>query len=368
MSTQHIETVIVGGGQAGLSTAYHLTRRNRPCLVLDASARIGDNWRQQWDTLRLFTPAKYDSLPGLPFPGAAWEYPQKDQVADYLESYAAHFELPVRTSTTVDRLEARPGGGYVLTLGDDTITCDNVVVATGTFGRTPNVPAFATDLDPAIMQLHSSAYRRSAQLQPGPVLVVGASHSGADIAYEVATEHPTILCGPDRGQIPIRIDSPKARLVLPVVVFLWRHVLTRRTPMGRKEMNEVRFHGGPLLRVKRSDLEERGVDRTEAKVAGVSERRPVLDDGRVVEVTNVVWCTGFKQVFDWIRLPIFMDDGWPREMRGVVADAPGLYFCGLSFQFAFSSMVFSGVGRDAEFVAKQIAGRTRQVKPALQVA
>ena len=368
MSTQHIETVIVGGGQAGLSTAYHLTRRGRECLVLDRNARVGDNWRQQWDTLRLYTPAKYDGLPGFPFPADPWEFPQKDQVADYLESYATRFELPVRTNTVVDRLESRAGGGYTLTLGDDTLTCDNVVIATGTFGRTPKVPAFATDLSPEILQLHSSAYRRPDQLQPGAVLVVGASHSGGDIAFEVAPEHPTILCGPDRGQIPVRIESRGARAVLPILLFMARHVLTRRTPIGRKMMDEVRFHGGPMLRVKRADLAGRGVERTEAKVTGVDDGRPVLEDGKVVDVTNVVWCTGFKQVFDWIRLPIFGDHGWPVELRGVVPEAPGLYFCGLSFQYAFSSMIFPGVGRDAEFVAKQISSRMRSSTTVMQPA
>jgi putative flavoprotein involved in K+ transport len=368
MNTQHIETVIVGAGQAGLSTAYHLTRRGRPCLILDSYARVGDNWRQQWDTLRLYTPAKYDGLPGMPFPGDRWEFPQKDQVGDYLESYAARFELPVRTSTQVDRLEAGPGTGYTLTLGDETITCDNVVVATGTFGRTPNIPAFATELSPAILQLHSSAYRRPEQLQSGGVLVVGASHSGGDIAYEVAAVRPTILCGPDRGQIPLRIEARGTRVVLPIILFLARHVLTRRTPIGRKMMDEVRFHGAPFLRVKRADLAARGVERIEARVTGVSSGRPMLDDGRILDVTNVIWCTGFRQTFDWIRLPVFGEDGWPTEMRGVVDGAPGLFFCGLSFQYAFSSMVLPGIGRDAEYVARRIANRVHLSKRDLQLA
>ena len=156
--------------------------------------------------------------------------------------------------------------------------------------------------------------------------------------------------------------------MLPILLFMARHVLTRRTPIGRKMMDEVRFHGGPLLRVKRADLAGRGVERTEAKVTGVDDGRPVLDDGTVVDVANVVWCTGFKQVFDWIRLPIFGDNGWPVELRGVVPEAPGLYFCGLSFQYAFSSMIFPGVGRDAEFVAKQISSRMRSNTTVMQPA
>ena len=356
MTTQHIQTLIIGAGQAGLSTGYHLRRRGLPFLIVDAADRVGDNWRHQWDTLRLYTPARYDGLPGLPFPAEPWHYPHKDEVGDYLERYALEFDLPVRMSTRVRRLSS-DGDGYRVELDDGAITCDNVVVATGSFGRTPEVPDFAADLDPGILQLHSSDYRRPEQLQTGPVLVVGASHSGYDIAYEVASTHPTVLSGRDRGQIPVRLDSPRIRVFFPAMVFVFRHVLTRRTPMGRKEMDEVRFHGGPALRVKREDLAARGVQRTEARVTGVAHGRPQLADGTVLDSTNVVWCTGFKQVFDWIDLPVLDERGWPQEYRGVVDSAPGLFFCGVSFQFAMSSMVFPGVGRDAGYVADRIGRR-----------
>jgi putative flavoprotein involved in K+ transport len=354
---QHIETLIIGAGQAGLATGYHLQRRGRPFLVVDGNGRVGDNWRQQWDTLRLYTPARYDGLPGLPFPGAPWHYPGKDEVAAYLEDYALHWDLPVRMSTRVHRLH-RHGDGYAAVLDDGTITCDNVVIATGSFGRTPYVPHFADELCPRIVQLHSSEYRRPEQLKPGPVLVVGASHSGTDVAYEVAQTHPTVLCGRDCGQLPVRLDSPQARVAMPIIAFMFRHVLTRRTPVGRKEMPEVRHHGGPALRVKRKDLAARRVERREERMVGVEGGLPVLADGRVVDAANVVWCTGFRQVFDWIDVPILGTDGWPVEYRGVVAGAPGLFFCGLSFQYAFSSMVFLGVGRDADFVATRISERT----------
>jgi putative flavoprotein involved in K+ transport len=358
MSTQHVETLIIGAGQAGLTTGYHLRRRNRSFLIVDSNQRIGDNWRQQWDTLRLYTPAKYDSLPGLPFPAARWHFPDKDEVGAYLERYALLFDLPVRTSTRVDRLERAPDGGYLAVVGDETISCDNVVVATGSFGRTPNVPGFGGELDPSIAQLHSSEYRRPSQLQPGPVLVVGASHSGQDIAYELAGTRQTTLCGPSRGNIPMRPESRRAHLMMPVVIFAFRHVLTRRTPIGRKKVREVRLHGAPNLRVKSQDLAARGVLRYEARLTGVAAGRPVLADGTVLDVRNVVWCTGFRQVFDWIRLPVFDDDGWPAEYRGVVDAAPGLFFCGLSFQYAYASMVFPGIGRDADYVARRIVARS----------
>jgi len=360
---EHVETVIVGAGQAGLATAYHLERRGRDCLVLDAHQRVGDNWRQLWDSLRLYSPARYDALPGLPFPAEPWACPGKDEVADYLEQYAAHHDLPVRLGVRVERL-SRDGEGFVLHTSGGVISCDNVVVATGTFGRTPSIPAFAGELDPGILQLHSSEYRRPGQLADGPVLVVGASHSGTDIAHELALTHETVLAGRDCGEIPVPIESRRMRMVWPALAFAWRHVLTRRTPMGRKAMQHVRFHGAPMLRVKRADLEARGVDRTEERVVGVEHGRPVLADGRVLDVASVVWCTGYRQDFSWIDLPVMAEDGWPAEYRGVAKDHPGLFFCGLSFQFGFSSMVLLGAGRDADHVAGQIAARTAAPRPA----
>lgn len=363
MNTQHIETLIIGAGQAGLATGYHLMRRGRQSLIVDANPRIGDNWRQQWDTLRLYTPAKYNGLPGLRFPAARWHCPQKDEVGDYLEQYARRLDLPVRSSTQVERIERRPDGGYLATLADETISCDNVVIATGTFGRTPNIPAFATALDPSIRQLHSSQYRRPTQLRSGPALVVGASHSGLDIAYELAQSRRTTLCGPRRGNIPFRPESRRAHVMMPMAVFAFRHLLTRRTPIGRKEMQEVRLHGGPAFRIKEDDLRRRGVVRNHTRMTEVAGGRPQLGDGTVLDVTNVVWCTGFRQVFDWISLPILDEHGWPAEYRGVVDAAPGLYFCGLSYQYAFSSMIFPGVSRDADYLARHIVARSAAAHP-----
>ncbi|MEX5295029.1 NAD(P)-binding domain-containing protein [Kocuria sp. CPCC 205268] len=356
MNTQHIETLVIGAGQAGLATGRHLQRLGRPFLVVDSQDRVGDTWRRQWDSLRLYTPARYDGLPGLPFPADPWSFPGKDEVAAYLESFALHWDLPVRTSTTVESVAARPGGGYTVSLGGDTMTCDHVVVATGTFGRAPSVPPFAQDLDPAILQLHSSEYRRPEQLRPGRVLVVGASHSGTDIAYELARTHETVLCGRDPGQLPVRLESRRARVALPLLLFLGRHVLTRRTPLGRRAMAHVRFHGAPMLRVKREDLQERGVRRVTDRVTGVSGGLPVVGE-HPVEVENVVWCTGFRQSLGWLPPGVLDDSGWPREFRGVAQDSPGLYFCGLSFQYSFTSMLLPGVGRDAEHIARQIARR-----------
>jgi putative flavoprotein involved in K+ transport len=358
MTTQHIETLIVGAGQAGLATGYHLTRLGREFLIVDGNDRIGDNWRCHYDSLALYSPAKYDGLPGMDFPADPWHFPGKDEVADFLEQYAVEMALPVRMQTRVDRLVPRDGGGLTAHLGAETVECDNLVVATGTFGRTPRTPEVAASLDPRIRQFHSTQYKNPTQLQRGATLVVGASHSGYDIAYELAADRPTILVGPDRGNIPLDWDSARVKVALPVIVFLWKHVLTRRTPMGRKQMQSVRYHGGPTTRVKPHHLAERGAERIEHKVTDVSpDGKPMLDDGRVLDVANVIWATGYRPDFSWIEAPITGDDGWPREYRGVVDDVPGLFFCGLSYQFAFGSMVLPGVGRDAAYVAGKIDQR-----------
>jgi putative flavoprotein involved in K+ transport len=352
---ERVETAIVGAGQAGLSVGHHLARRDRSFVILDAHERVGDNWRRHYDSLRLYSPACLDGLPGMRFPAPAWTFPTKDETADYLEEYSTRFALPVRGGTRVERV-SKNGAGYVVDCGDRRVEAENVVVATGTFGR-PFTPAFAAELDPGILQLHSSEYKNPSQLRPGPVLVVGAAHSGADVAMDVAGEHRTILCGRDTGQFPGDIESRPGRVVWRVLSFLARRVLTTRTPLGRHMKHEVRDHGGPLLRFKRADLQAAGVERNAARASAVRDGKPELDDDSVLDVANVIWCTGFKQDFSWIEVPVVGEDGWPREERGVVASAPGLYFTGLAFQYAFSSMLILGAGRDAEYVAKHIAAR-----------
>lgn len=357
--TEHTETVVIGGGQAGLAAGFHLARRGRRFVILDAGQRVGDSWRSHWDSLRLYSPANRNGLPGMEFPGPRFAFPGKDEVADFLEAYAAKFELPVRTGTRVRRL-SHDGSRYVVDCGDTRIAAHNVIVATGTFGGTPRVPGFADDLDPTIRQLHSSDYRKPGQLRKGPVLVVGASHTGGDIAFELAQTHDTVLCGRDTGQIPPRLESTQMRMLFPVLWFVWGNVLSVRTPAGRKERPMARHHGAPFLRVKRADLKAAGVERVTERMTGVTNGLPTLADGRVLDVANVVWCTGFQQDFSWIDLPVTGEDDWPLEQRGVVPSQPGLYFTGLSFQSSFRSMLIGGAGADAEYVVRHLVRRRQQ--------
>jgi putative flavoprotein involved in K+ transport len=358
---ERFETVIVGGGQAGLAVGHHLARRGRRFVILDAQQRIGDAWRQRWDSLRLFTPARYDGLPGMPFPAPAWSFPTKDQVADYLETYAARFDLPVRTGVRVERLSS-DGGRYLLAAGERRFQADQVVVASGAYQR-PRIPAFAAELDPGILQLDPIRYRDPSQLPAGGVLVVGAGNSGAEIAFEVSRTHPTWLSGPDTGHIPVRPGSSWDRLLTPPFWWFASRVLTVQTPIGRKVRPRALTTTAPLERVRPKELAAAGVERL-PRTVGIRDGFPMLEDGRVMEVTTVLWCTGFRPDFAWVDLPVFDPDGAPAHHRGVVGSQPGLYFLGLWFLSAFTSSLLGGVGSDAEHVAEQIVSRQPDGRPA----
>jgi putative flavoprotein involved in K+ transport len=363
-ATERYDVVIIGGGQAGLAAGYHLAKRGVEFTILEDHERIGDNWRSRWESLRLYSPAAVDGLPGTRFPGKRMAYPSGRDMGDYLESYAREWKLPVRTAIHVDRLRRRDDGrdGFVIEAGDQRIEADQAIVATGAF-QNPHVPDFARQLDPGIRQLHSSAYRSPSQLQDGPVLVVGASHSGADIAFEAAVaSHRTYLAGHILGQLPVPLESRRGKVLMPVMYFLAKHLLTLGTPIGRKIAPHIRMGGGPLLRIRREDLDRAGVEVSEARATGATDGKPVLGDGRGLDVANVVWCTGFRPDFGWIELPIVDADGWPVQSRGVVASVPGLYFLGLLFQYSFTSMLVAGAGRDAAFVVGRLAERAQTAR------
>jgi putative flavoprotein involved in K+ transport len=365
-TSERYETVVIGGGQAGLAVGYHLKQKGRPFVILDRSERIGDQWRERWDSLRLYSPAFRDGLPGMRFPAPPASYPTAKEMGDYIESYAVRFELPVHNGVSVDAL-TREDGRYVATAGDRRFEAENVVVATGKFIKA-FVPAFASELDPSITQLHSNEYRNLAQLQNGPVLVVGASHSGSDIAFEAAAEHRVILSGKDTGQIPVPIESRRGRFFFRGLLLVGTYVLTVDTPLGRKMRPHIRHGGGPLLRYRRKDLRNAGVERELARTVGVEGGLPVLDDGRVLDVRNVVWCTGFRPDYSWIRCPFELgEDGYPVQYKGVAASSTGLYFVSLPFLHSFASMLIAGTGRDAERVVRHI-GDARTAEDEQQAA
>jgi len=358
------DVIVIGAGQAGLSVGYHLSRTgNTRFVILEANARIGDSWRMRWDSLRLFTPARFDGLDGMPFPAPAAHFPTKDEMADYLKAYAAHFRLPVRTGVRVERLFER-NGCYVVSTGAQEIEARQVVVAMGKYQR-PKVPEFASALRETITQLHSSAYRKSTQLQPGSVLLIGAGNSGADIALEAARSGREVwLAGRTPGEVPFRPESVLGRKVMqPLVLRLIFHrLLSVQTPLGRKVRPSLLHKAGPLIRVKSRDLAAAGVHRV-PRVVGVSDGLPLLEDGRTLSVQNVIWCTGFHAGFNWIDLPIFAVDGEPKHRSGVVDGKEGLYFVGLHFLHAMTSGMVHGVGRDASRIVESIESQAAKCPP-----
>lgn len=351
---ERTDTVVIGGGQAGLSVGYHLARRGVPFVILDAGQRVGDTWRNRWDSLRLFTPAKFSGLDGMPFPAHGDHYPTKDEMADYLEAYAQRFDLPIRAGVEVDRL-CRRGEHYIVAAGDSVIEADNVVVAMA--NQMPRIPESAAGLGDEIFQIHSRDYRNPSQLRDGPTLVVGAGNSGVEIAIEIASEHRVWLAGDYPGYIPFRIESFLARklLVRLVVRVVFHRILTERTPVGRRFREKKAAHGRPLVRTKPKDVAAAGVEQV-PRVTGVRDGLPLLADGRTLEVANVIWCTGYEPALWWVDIDV-LEAGLPRHHAGIVEESPGLYFIGLEFLYAASSEQIHGVGRDAARVAKAVAAR-----------
>jgi putative flavoprotein involved in K+ transport len=354
---EQIPTVVIGGGQAGLSVGYHLQRLAVPFVILDAQDRIGGAWRSRWDSLRLFTPARFDGLDGKPFPAARHTLPTKDEMADYLEAYSAEFNLPVRSGERVTSLSKRDSA-FIVETDDSRFEADNVVVAMSSW-QIPRLPGFAKDLRTEITQIHTTDYRNPSQLQEGPVLVVGAGNSGAEIALDVVGSHETVVAGPDTGHVPFRVESRVGRLLVPVIRFMFHRVLTMSNPIARRRMPKMIASGEPLVRTKPRDLIEAGIERM-PRVVGAKDGWPVLEDGRVLRPANVIWCTGFEPGFSWIDLPIF-ESGRVKHDRGVVAEVPGLYFVGLKGLYSVSSAQVNGVGRDAGRIAGLIAASVPSV-------
>jgi putative flavoprotein involved in K+ transport len=350
---ERTDTLVIGGGQAGLAVGYHLARAGVPFLIIDASRKTGDSWRDRWDSLRLFTPNRFNSLPGLRIPGEDWGFPTKDELADYLESYAVHFELPIRHGVKVDHL-TREDGAFLATAGDLEFQADRVVVAMASYQK-PKLPEFADRLDHRIVQLHVADYKNPGQLQNGDVLVVGLGNSGAEISMDLAGRHRVLLSGEPSAVQPFRPERLSGRVLMPFVgPVLLNRVLTTSNPLGRKVRSKMVHKAAPLLRVKPKDLVAAGVERV-GRVTRVVDGYPTLDDGSVLDVANIVWCTGFEPGFSWLDLPLFDDEGHVVHERGVVDVVPGVYFVGLKFLYSLLSDTLLAAGRDAGYVVDHLA-------------
>lgn len=359
MDGTQVGTLVIGAGTAGLVMARRLQQAGEDLLVLEADARVGDTWRRHYDSLRLFSLPKYSSLPGARIGSST--FPTRDEMADYLEEYVQRFELPVRTNTRVLSVE-RDGDRFTVRTNHGRITADQVVVATGAHRR-PIVPSVAAYLAPTIRQLHSLEYRNVGQLAPGGVLVVGAANSGTDIALEAAAAgHPTWLAGRHPGQIPVDIETRRAQAIVPVIMFAFRHVLTLRTPMGRRVYQQSLGHGVNLIRNKLADLDRAGIERI-GRIESTDDGRPATADGVVPDVQTVVWCTGSEPDHSFLPDDALDGNRRPRHTRGV-SPISGLYYLGLEFQYALASGTIQGLDRDAGHLLKQMRAARRGAKRA----
>jgi putative flavoprotein involved in K+ transport len=349
-SNAEFNTIVIGGGQAGLAAGYYLQRKNDHFIILDENTNVGATWRDRWDSLRLFTPTFNNHLPGMKFQKPDNYFPTKDETADYLQTYAKQFDLPVHFGMKVDSLQ-RNEAGYHISAGSTDFHAQHVIIATGAF-RTPNTPALAGKLSKDIFQMHSSAYKKPSDVPGEDTLVVGAGNSGAEIALDLAKAGKKVwLAGRDVGRIP----ADKLGRFFDGKPYWWfmRHVMTIDTPLGRKMKSAVTSHGSPLVRTHREQVVQAGVELL-PRVIESQDDIPCTEDGRVISTQGIIWATGFRPDYGWIKLPIFDEQGRLQHERGVVPQAPGVFFLGLIFQTGLTSSLLGGVGQDAKFITDMI--------------
>ncbi len=344
--TGHWEVVVVGGGQAGLAIGHFLARQGRRFTILDAAKEPAAAWRHRWDSLKLFTPVRYDGLPGLPFPGDPDVYPGRDDVVRYLSDYAQHFELPVELDSRV--LGVRAGdGGFRVELADREYEADQVVIATGPF-QVPVTPALASGLSSQVTQLHSVEYRRPDQLPEGPVVVVGGGNTGYQIAEELVHVREVHLAIGAR-QTPL----PQRLLGRDVFSFLDRLGLMTKTAdsrIGRRMKERETLIGSSPRAARKLGLPLR------PRVTGAAGSTLTFADGTEQTAAAVVWATGFRLDHSFVRLPVFDERGQVRHRRGVT-ETPGLYFVGLPWQHTRGSALLGWVKDDAHYISDRIAER-----------
>ena len=287
------DVLIIGAGQCGLSLSNRLRARHIDHRAVEANSAPGDVWRRRWDSLRLFTPSRYDGLPGLPFPGASRYRPSAGEFADYLDAYAEHIDFPASYGETVTSASPDPAGGFTVhtatSSGPRVRRSRRLVVATG--GHTaPTVPADATALDSRIAQLHTDDYHRPDDLPGDRVLVVGCGASGLQLAVELARAGRTVTVA---GRPTPSIPAPALAIAGGLWFAFLHQVLTRRTPMGRKAAPKAIGSGAPLIGISATDLERHGVRRV-SRFDGAVDGVPRIADGGLIDVDAALWATGYR--------------------------------------------------------------------------
>jgi putative flavoprotein involved in K+ transport len=343
MSAEHHDVVVIGGGQAGLAIGYHLARQVRRFTILDAGTAPAAAWRSRWDSLQLFTPARYDSLPGLSFPGDPDHYPTRDEVVAYLTDYARRFELPVELDSRVTALHAA-GGGYRIELADRALHADQVVIATGPF-QTPRLPAIAHQLAGDVVQMHSADYRRPDDVPAGRVLVVGGGNTGFQIADELAASREVHLAlGTRQTPLPQQILGRDLFRFLTACRLMNATVDSR---IGRRMKDRETLIGSSPRAARKAGIV------VHPRATAATGSNVTFADGAKLDVDAVIWATGFDRDYAWIHAPVFNDDGDLAHRRGVTA-SPGLYFLGMPWQHTRGSALLGWIKDDAAHIADHI--------------
>ena len=341
------EIIIVGAGQAGLSMGYWLKRQSRSFLLLEAGPRLGESWRQRYDSLVLFTPRRYSALPGLVFPGDPEGRPTKDEMADYLQTYADHFALPVQTDTRVVDMQ-KHAETFLLQTTQGTYQAMTIIVATGPLHR-PSIPAFASSLSSQVEQLHTASYHNPSEIPPGPVLVVGAGDSGAHIAAELAHAHPVSLAaGHPLYFLPLAL--------LGKSLFWYLDHLRLLEVDGATHLGAwLKAQPQPVLGLELKQALQEGQVQVQPRATWADGNVVQFADGSQAQVRTVIWATGYRQDFSWIRIPGALDEhGQPRAQQGV-SSTPGLFFLGFPWQPSRGSALVGWVGKDARRLAARLA-------------
>ena len=348
-AVQHRDVVVVGGGQAGLAIGYFLALQGRRLAILEAASKPAAAWRGRWDSIRLFTPVRYDCLPGLAFPGDPDSYPGRDDVVAYLTEYAQRFELPVEFNSRVQAVRARKDGGFLVELAERTYEADQVVVATGPF-QLPSTPAMAADLADDVVQIHSSDYRSPADLPAGTVLVVGGGNTGYQIAAELAQSREVHLAvGARQTPLPQRILGRDLFRYLEATGLMRKTVTSR---IGQRIKDRETLIGSSPRAARKQGI------RMCPRATAANGTTVTFADGSRLAVDAVVWATGYRLDHSFVKLPISDEQGRLRHRRGVT-EIPGLYFLGLPWQHTRGSALLGWVKDDAQFIAQRIADAAR---------
>jgi putative flavoprotein involved in K+ transport len=342
------DVLVIGAGQAGLAMGYHLRESQLSYQIVERHPRLGESWRNRYDSLVLFTPRAYSALPGLPVPGDPEGYPTKDEIADYLEAYASHFQLPVTLNTGIENLTQAENGNFTAsTTSGQIVSATAVVIATGAFQQ-PVVPSIARELDPEVVQLTAATYRNPGQVPTGTVLIVGDGATGRQIAHELCDSHTVYLA---TGR-PRRISRDR---MLGKNLFHWMDRLgvlraSRDSSIGRHLMKMDPIPGAHLAHDR---LRKAGVN-VVGRLTVASGRRVLFTGAEATEIDAVIWASGYRDESDWVTVPGTTDARGAFIHEYGLSPIRNLTYIGRSWQRSRGSALLTGVGPDAAELTRHL--------------